>query len=137
MKEKKVMCFGTFDLLHLGHINLLKQAKKHGNYLIVIIARDVNIVGKHKIVHTEDDRLELIKNINLVDKAVLGDKKDKLKPILKIKPNVICLGYDQEIDEIKLKEILAKQNFFPKIIRLKPFREKKHKSSLIKKKFEN
>ena len=125
MKEKKVMCFGTFDLLHLGHINLLKQAKKHGNHLIVIVARDVNVVGKHKIVHAEDDRLELIKTLNLVDEAFLGDKKDKLKPILKIKPDIICLGYDQEIDEIKLKEILAKKNPSPRNYSIKTIQRKK------------
>ncbi|MCD4694128.1 adenylyltransferase/cytidyltransferase family protein, partial [bacterium] len=39
----KVMCFGTFDNLHLGHLFYLKEAKKFGDYLVVVIARDNNV----------------------------------------------------------------------------------------------
>jgi len=77
---KKVICFGTFDLLHPGHLDYFKQAKKYGDFLIVIIARDKNIKKKDKI-FSEQERLSLANNLKVVDKAVLGDLKDFLKPI--------------------------------------------------------
>ena len=49
--NKKVICFGTFDILHLGHVNFFKQAKSLGDELVVVIARDVNV--KSKLVHNE------------------------------------------------------------------------------------
>ena len=100
---KKVMCFGTFDLLHLGHLNYFKQAKKFGDYLIVVIARDQTKHDK-KPFFTENERLELVKSLELVDEAVLGDLKDHFKVIKERKPDLLCLGYDQQYGQ-KLKEL--------------------------------
>ena len=40
---RKIIVFGTFDILHKGHLNLFKQAKQHGDYLMAVIARDKNV----------------------------------------------------------------------------------------------
>src|SRR3989338_8918617 len=93
--KMKVVAIGTFDAVHPGHLNYLKQAKEMGNYLIVIVARDKNVLkekGKLPAVN-ENDRLELIKHIDLVNEALLGDEKDKLATIIEIKPDIVCLGY--------------------------------------------
>jgi len=124
------MCFGTFDVLHLGHLNYFQQAKKYGNYLIVVIAREVNV--KKKLVFSEKERVELIKHFKIVDEAVLGDKTDFLKIIEKKKPAVICLGYDHQIKIKELKERLNQRGLNPEIKRMKPYRQSKYKSSLIK-----
>ena len=129
-KNKIVMCFGTFDRLHPGHISYLKQAKKYGNYLIVIIARDVNVkkIKGRLPSKNEAERLEKIKKIKFVNRAVLGQIKNKYNIIKKYNPDVVCLGYDQNVDETELRTV-----FKNKIIRLKPYKEELYKSSKLKK----
>ncbi|PIZ50712.1 FAD synthase [Candidatus Woesearchaeota archaeon CG_4_10_14_0_2_um_filter_33_13] len=131
-KEKIVMCFGTFDVLHLGHINYFKQAKLKGFQLVVVVARDKNIPLNKKVRHCEEDRLRLIQELKIVDFAILGDEKDKMNPIIKFNPELICLGYDQEIDTYFLQKELIKLGLKTKIKRLEPYNENFHKSSLIK-----
>jgi FAD synthetase len=134
----KVMCFGTFDLFHLGHLNYFKQAKTFGDYLIVIIARDKTKISQAKeAVFTESERLELIESLMIVDEVILGNEEDHFKVIEEHSPDVICLGYDHQIEEITLREKLAERNLHPKIIRLKPYQENKHKSTKIKEKVLN
>jgi FAD synthetase len=128
---KKVICFGTFDVLHLGHVNFFKQAKSLGDELVVVISRDANV--KKKLVHNETERKGLIESIKFVDKAILGDKKHFLNPIIKEKPEIICLGYDQPIEIEQLKDNLLHKGINVEIKRLKPYLKHKHKSSLIKK----
>ncbi|MDD5071408.1 MAG: FAD synthase [Patescibacteria group bacterium] len=124
----KVMCFGTFDNLHPGHRSYLSQARRYGDYLIVVVARDVNVRELKGKPPRQDEklRLEKVKSVSFVDKAVLGQLRDKLKVIDKYKPTVICLGYDQEADITRLKNF-----FFGKIIRLKPYKEHIYKSSKL------
>ncbi len=132
---KTVMCFGTFDILHLGHLSYLQQARKHGDYLIIVIARDKTKKRmKKEVVFPENERLELVRSLRPVDEAVLGDKSDHLKIIEKKKPDVICLGYDHNVDIKILKNILAEKKLFPKIIRMKAYQSWKLKSSLLKEK---
>jgi FAD synthetase len=125
-----VICFGTFDHLHKGHLNYFQQAKRFGDYLIVIVARDKNT--NRKTTFDEQERLVVVKKQEIVNEAILGDLEDKYKVIKDKQPNILCLGYDQDIDEIKLKEDLAKLNLFPEIKRMKPFQEDKYKSSLFR-----
>lgn len=137
---KKSMAFGSFDILHEGHVSYLKQAKKYSDYLIVIVARDENIEkfkGK-KPKHNENQRLENIKKLNIADEAVLGHKDDILGILEEYKPDIICLGYDQKtIDENKLREELEKRNIKAKIARCRPFKPEVYKSSKIRDKGKN
>ena len=127
-KNKTVMCFGTFDRLHPGHISYLKQAGEYGEILIVVIARDVNVkkIKGRLPSKNEAERLEEIKKIKFVDQAVLGQIKNKYNIIKKYNPDVICLGYDQNVDETELRTV-----FKNKIIRLKPYKEELYKSSKL------
>src|SRR3989344_1124916 len=132
---KTVMCFGTFDLLHLGHLNYFQQAKKHGDYLIVIIARDkTKQMQKKEIIFSEKERLELVKNLQIVDEAVLGYPDNHFRVIEENKPDVIFLGYDHKVDEKELAKKLQKLGLKPKILRAKPFKVGKHKSTLLREK---
>jgi len=98
------MAFGSFDILHEGHKHYLKEAKSHG-YLIVIVARDENILkfkGKSPK-HHEQFRLEKIKELEFVDETLIGHKDDILEVLEEYRPDIICLGYDQStIAEEKL-----------------------------------
>ncbi len=131
---KCVMVFGTFDLLHEGHINFLKQAKQYGNYLIVVIARDSN-VRKIKGIdanQNEIQRLENVKKVSGVDKVVLGHEDDFYKVIEENKPHVLCFGYDQ--NKLHVEQELKKRNIKAEIITLPAFQPERYKSTLIRKK---
>lgn len=131
---KKSMAFGSFDILHEGHRHYLMEAKSYGDYLIVVVARDSNILKfkGRKPKNDENYRLEQVKKLDFVDEAVLGDKDDILKVLEEHKPNVICLGYDQKtLDEEKLKGELEKRKIKAEIIRAKPYKEDIYKSSKL------
>ena len=126
-KTRIVLAFGTFDILHLCHIHLFKQAKQLGGKLVVVVARDCNVkkIKGQAPLHNEKERLEFLRHIDLVDEVVLGDKRDMYKVVQKIKPDVIALGYDQVVDVSKLGGYIIK--------RLRPYKTKKAKSNKIKK----
>lgn len=130
---KIVMCFGTFDILHLGHLYYFEQAKKHGDYLLVVIARDKTKQqqGK-KIIFSETQRLKMVQSLKIVDEAVLGNVVDHLQVILDKKPAVVCLGYDHGIPVAELKQKLALRKLYPFIVRIKSYQPKQYKSSKIK-----
>jgi len=131
---KKVMAFGSFDILHEGHESYLKEAKSFGDKLIVIVARDENIMrfkGK-KSKHDENYRLNQVKKLNFVDEAVLGHTGNIFEVLEEFKPNIVCLGYDQKtVEEEKLKEELEKRNIKAEIVRAKPYKEDVFKSSKL------
>ncbi len=108
-EEKTVFVGGTFDIMHPGHVRLLKYASSLGK-LYVIIARDKNVLetkGK-KPVLSEKSRLELVSSIKYVYQARLGDLQDKIKPLIEIKPDIIVLGPDQPYDPKELANYLEK-----------------------------
>ncbi|MEM4000252.1 MAG: DUF357 domain-containing protein [Saccharolobus sp.] len=117
--SKKVFVAGTFDILHPGHIEFLKEASKYGR-VYVTVARDSNserIKGR-KPINDEQTRLEIIKSVRYVFDAILGDQEDFLKSVERINPDIIFLGPDQKVDETKLLEELKKRGLSPQIIRL-------------------
>ena len=133
---KKAMAFGSFDILHEGHKHYLKQAKSLGDYLVVIVARDKNILRfKGRMPrNNENYRLKQVKKLDFVDEAVLGHKDDILEVLEEYKPYVICLGYDQKtVNEEKLRQELKKRNIKAEIVRAKPYKEDVYKSSKMKK----
>ena len=126
------MIFGTFDLIHQGHINLFEQAKRYGDYLIVVIARDKTVkqVKGKKPQETAKSRKKTV--AKYVDKAVLGNLKDKFAAIKKYKPDVICLGYDQTLFIEAMKFEIKKLKLKTRVVRLSPFKAHIYKSSLLR-----
>ncbi|PIN77476.1 FAD synthase [Candidatus Woesearchaeota archaeon CG06_land_8_20_14_3_00_33_13] len=133
-KTKKVLAFGTFDIFHKGHEFYLKNARKHGDILNVVVARDSTvkqIKGKYPL-NNELKRLAVIQNLNYVDKAFLGYEEDKYKIIEEIRPDIICLGYDQKSFNNDLKNKLKKRGLNPKIIKFeKGFKPEVYKTSKL------
>ncbi len=129
---KKVIAFGTFDKVHPGHINFLEQARKYGD-LIVVIARDKNaeLVKGRKPKYSEEERKKGVENLKLAKQVLLGALDDKYKVIEDVKPDIIALGYDQNSFTKNLEEELKKKNIKAKIVRLKPYKEDKYKSSKL------
>lgn len=129
---RKVMVFGTFAVLHPGHLYFFKKAKEHGKKLIVVVARDATVRKIKGFLPKLDERArrEMVGAIKFVDEAVLGDKFDWYKLILKYKPDVICLGYDQGTPK-NFREELRKRGVAAKIFRLKSYKPKRYKSSKL------
>jgi FAD synthetase len=118
----KVMATGTFDLLHMGHIYYLKEAKKLGDKLVVVVATDATVRKlKHEPVNPEEIRLNLIKELQIVDEAHLGQEDDMYAIVEEIRPDIIALGYDQIHDEDIIKNELKKRNLDAKVIRLSEY----------------
>jgi len=118
----KVMATGTFDILHLGHIYFLKEAKKLGDTLAVVVATDSTVRKlKHEPVNPEQIRLDLIKELKIVDEAYLGYEKDIYEILKEIKPDIITLGYDQIHDKKTIEKELKKRNINAKVIRLQEY----------------
>jgi FAD synthetase len=119
----KVMATGTFDLLHMGHIYYLREAKKLGDKLAVVIATDSTVRKlKHEPVNPQEIRLNLIKELKVVDEAYLGHEDDMYKIVEEIKPDVIALGFDQIHDENRIKSELKKRKINAKVVRLSEFK---------------
>jgi len=122
------MVFGTFDGLHQGHLSYLKQARKYGDYLIAVVALDKNVLKfKGRLPKfSQTERLKKLRACGLVDNAILGNK-NIYKVFKQYRPDVACLGYDQQADAKKLRTLFPKM----KIIRLKAYQPEIYKSSLI------
>jgi len=133
---KKVMVFGTFDIVHLGHLNLFRQARKLGDYLVVVVARDKTSkkIKNITLVNNEKERLEFLKNIKSIDQAILGNKIDYYKVIKTEKPDVIALGYDQDNFIDKLEDKIKEFKLNTKVVRMKSHKPEQHKSGNIRKK---
>lgn len=131
----KVLVTGTFDILHPGHLSLFRQAKKLGDFLIVVVARDSTVlkIKGRRPHHSQQLRIRCLKKVKLVDRVVLGRPGDKLKVIELQKPDVIGLGYDQRAFTRGLRQQLKKRGLRVRVVRLKAFRPHLFKSSLIKK----
>lgn len=128
---KKVIVFGTFDILHSGHLDFFRQAKSHGDFLVAVVGRNSNIerIKGKKPRNNEQSRLLSVYNAADVNLAVLGGKEDPYKIIEEQNPDIICLGYDQNSYVDNLGEELKKRGINAKIIKLKPHMEHKFKSS--------
>lgn len=128
------MVFGTFDTLHPGHEDFFRQAKEHGDELIVVVARDTTVVDvKGNLpANNEQDRLAAILEQPLVDDAKLGNPGDKYRIIEEFNPDILCLGYDQEAFTENLDGELARRGLSAAIVRCEPFFPDMYKSSLLR-----
>ena len=115
----KVMATGTFDLLHMGHIYYLKEAKKLGDTLAVVVATDTTVRKlKHDPITPQEIRVNLIKELKMVDEAYLGYEKDMYRIVEEIKPDIIALGFDQIHDDIAIQKELKKRKLNVQVVRL-------------------
>lgn len=135
MKDKRVMVFGVFDGLHPGHRAFLQQAKSYGHKLIVVVARDSAVRKlKHKNPRqNERQRVKYVRRVNGVSQATFGDDAEGSYGVIRrFRPDVICLGYDQQRLEKDLR-MRMRRRLIPgiRIIHLKPHHPDKFKSSKI------
>ncbi len=135
------MASGVFDLLHLGHVKFLEEAKRAGGKnaeLIVIIARDSTVqkTKGRKPIMPENQRRTLVESLKVVDEAVLGFKNFDLAEVInRIKPDVIALGYDQASMEQQVCDYVNEHGLSIRVVQVGKFEEDElNSSSKIKQK---
>jgi FAD synthetase len=117
-----VVATGVFEIIHPGHLLFLNEARKLGTRLVVIVARDSTVAHRKRrsFVH-EEQRLEMVNSLKMVDHAVLGDEEDMFKPIEKLQPDILALGFDQDFEEKELSAQLRKRGLKTRVVRLNTF----------------
>ncbi len=95
---KKVITYGTFDLFHIGHLNILKRAKELGDYLVVAVSSDAfNAIKGKKCTIPDYERMEIVKAIRYVDEVILEESwEQKVDDIKKYNIDTFVMGDDWE-----------------------------------------
>ena len=94
-KKKIVLCHGVFDLVHLGHIEHFKSAKKFGDFLIVSITKDKFIKkGPGRPLFNEQQRMDFLNNIKIIDYVILSNSESSLDVINFVRPDFYVKGPD-------------------------------------------
>ncbi|TCT19887.1 glycerol-3-phosphate cytidylyltransferase [Melghiribacillus thermohalophilus] len=95
---KKVITYGTFDLLHVGHINLLKRAKALGDYLIVAVSTDeFNALKNKKAYYSYEDRKTILEAVKYVDLVIPEENwEQKIADVQKYDVDIFVMGHDWE-----------------------------------------
>jgi FAD synthetase len=114
----RVLSTGTFDILHPGHLLYLEEAKKLGDELWVIVARNSMVNHKSKPILPEDQRLAMVSALRVVDHAMLGDEHDMFKPLEEIHPDIVVLGHDQHFNAEELEEKMMSRGINAKVVRI-------------------
>jgi len=116
---KTVVATGVFDVIHPGHILFLTEARRLGDRLVVVVARDKTAEEKkRRPLIPEQQRLEVVSALKPVDEAVLGDELDFIEPIRTLKPDVIALGADQEVSDAELREKISAEGLSAEVVRI-------------------
>ncbi len=117
-----VMATGVFDILHLGHVHYLQEARKLGDRLVVVVANDNTVRQfKHEPITCQEMRLDLIKALRVVDEAYLGHEGDPYRIVRELHPEIIALGYDQHHDAEKIRQKTGAMGLRTKVVRLPKF----------------
>jgi len=116
----RVMATGVFDLLHPGHLFFLEEAKRLGDELVVVVARDQTARRlKHEPYVPEHIRRQMVEALKPVDRAILGSSTDIYQTVVDEKPDIIALGHDQLWNEAEVERECARRGVPVKVVRLK------------------
>jgi FAD synthetase len=134
-KRRVVVASGTFDLLHLGHVRFLEEAKRAGGKdaeLIVIVARDSTVKarkGKTPVM-PEDQRRALVESLKVVDEAILGLEDFSIEKVIeKIEPDVIAVGHDQDGIEKEVMKATKEKKINIQVVKIGRFGKRELDSS--------
>jgi len=135
-KIKVVLAGGVYDVLHIGHLAALSEAKSLGDVLVAVVASDVTVemLKGRRPLFPEEDRRKLVEGLKPVDRAILGyeDVGMGYEEVLKeVRPDIVAFGYDQEKLERSLRRIITERKLGIKIVKLSKFDNEKFLSSTL------
>lgn len=126
----RVMATGVFDIIHLGHIHYLKESKKLGDELVVVVARDSTAKKNGKEpVFKENMRLEIVSELKVVDRAILGHEGDIYATVRDLEPDYITLGHDQHFDTSVIEKKCRDLGLNTKVVRISKYSSDQFESS--------
>jgi len=131
---KVVLAGGVYDILHLGHLAALTEAKTLGDLLVTVVATDVTVemLKGRRPVFPEEDRRLLVEGLKPVDRAILGYEDIGMgyeEVLMEVMPDIIAFGYDQQNLEKKVREIIDRRKLKIETVRLSRFEHEKYVSS--------
>ena len=129
-----VLVGGVYDILHLGHLAVLAEAKTYGDILVVVVATDVTVetLKGRRPVFPEEDRRALVESLRPVDAAILGYEDVGMgyeQIIDEVKPNTIAVGYDQDSVARMVTQLVERKKLSIRVVRLSKFDKEKYLSS--------
>ena len=108
--KKIVFTNGCFDILHVGHVRYLKEAKALGDILILGLNSDCSVKslkGSNRPINNESDRAEVLSALKAIDYVVIFDEKTAENIVGEVKPDVYAKGGDYSIDTLPEAKIVA------------------------------
>ena len=118
----RVLATGVFDILHPGHVHFLTEAKRLGDELVVVVARD-SVAQRMKRLPfiPENIRVTMVGALKPVDRAILGVEGNIYDILTVVKPDIVALGYDQEFDSNEIVEEGKKRGLELKVARISKY----------------
>ena len=120
-KSDVVFTNGCFDIIHPGHIHILKEAKSYGDILIVGLNSNRSVKrlkGKSRPINSESDRVKILCSIKFVDYVVVFDEDTPLELIKLIKPHILVKGGDYSLNNIVGSEFVQNNGGEVKVVNL-------------------
>jgi cytidyltransferase-like protein len=108
--ERIVAVWGTFDIVHAGHVHFLKAARSEGTRLCAVVIPDEQVRENKGTapIRTTEERCRALLNTGLVDEVLIDSMSAGLRCLIERQPDVFCLGYDQATEwEVELRSFLA------------------------------
>ena len=100
------LCHGVFDLIHSGHIEHFKEAKKYCDILIVSLTSDKYVdKGLNRPIYNQNKRAEILKSINLINDVYINEERSSVNIIKNLKPNFYIKGPDYLVKRMMMQEI--------------------------------
>jgi FAD synthetase len=128
VKQKVVLTTGAFDILHLGHMLMLRDAKRLGgprSKLVVVVASDKTVRRNkgRQVIFTASDRKKMVEFLKPVDEALIGYDPISFEKVLKkVKPDIVAFGYDQHKIRRAFEKYCRENNIKVRIVTLRKHR---------------
>ena len=133
-KIKVVLAGGVYDVLHLGHLAALSEARTLGDVLIAVVASDITVemLKGRKPIFPQEDRRKLVDGLKPVDKAILGYEDVGMgyeEVLMEVMPDIVAFGYDQENLERSVREIITRHKLRIQMTKLSRYDNEKYLNS--------
>lgn|SRR3989338_10401748 len=131
--NKETLVFGTFDILHPGHVHFLRWASAFGRLTVALTPDSLcQYYKNYRPLNVYDKRRQRLLTVNYVSNVVSADlKPGSFKIINRLRPEIIVLGYDQRLLKRALIDKFRSLTQCPKLIISRPYRADYYKSSLF------